>query len=227
VIERAAPPWLHNAAAAAWREATDYARTTGVLARAPYRFAQEWWTGARAAMNPLAMLATGATLVTGARQLALAVLGVQRPDSVIALVLSALGPYVHYVVFGLIFHAILRPGAPQRARLGDSVAISLFAGAGPAALAEAAGWLAIALVPALRSGGAIGVILGVAFSVFCYAFASAMAGLHGVRWWRLAIAILIAFPLTGVAFGLLEPPGNYGLHWVIQVDRDPLLSLGW
>jgi hypothetical protein len=29
-----------------------------------------------------------------------------------------------------------------------------------------------------------------------------------------------------VAFGLLRPPGTYGLHWVITVDDGPGLDLG-
>jgi hypothetical protein len=227
MAERAAPRWLHDGLRIAWTELRSYVTTALRFTRAPHRFMAGWWHGELAAMNPLAMLATGAAIAAASRQLAGAVLGVDRPNTLLGAALSALGPYLHYVALGALCHAVLTARRRSDVRLADSVAAALYAGAGPAALAEALGWLVMcALSPVVTSPIAFGVMLGVAFSIFCFTLAMALAGLHRPPWWKMLAAFVIAFPLTGLVFGTLRPPGNYGLHWVLDVRDRFFLGLG-
>ncbi len=225
---RAAPPWLRNAASAMWRELASYLSTTWALARSPRRFANDWWSGARIAMNPIAMLATGATLVTAARQLAGAALEISRPDSLMDTVATALGPYLHYVFLGVLCHAVLVAFIPDRqVRLADTIALALYVGAGPGSIAEIIGWATIcALVPVGVTGLMLGIMLGTTFAVFCTVLASAFSGLHQARAARVVLAFAIAFPVTGVVFGSFDPPGSYGLHWVLSFQDGFQLTLG-
>jgi len=223
----APPPWLRDGTRAAWHEIRGYLGTAWAFTRAPHRFIDAWVTGRQAAMNPLAMLATGAAIGAAMHQLAGAVVGIEHPDGLIDAMLSALGPYAHYVVIGLICHLVIAPGSPRHAGVLSSVATALFAGAGPAALAEALGWLVIcAIWPFAPSEIAIAVMLGVAFSVFCFTLSTALGALHQTGAWRNILAFAIAFPATGLVFGTLRPPGNYGLHWVLDLRDGVQLGLG-
>jgi hypothetical protein len=130
------------------------------------------------------------------------------------------------VSLGILCHLVVA-GRRSDVRLSDSIATALYAGAGPAALAESLGWLVMcALHPFVTSQIAVGVMLGVAFSVFCFTLAMALGALHRPPWWRMFLAFAIAFPLTGLVFGTLNPPGNYGLHWVLDVRGRFFLGLG-
>jgi hypothetical protein len=114
--------------------------------------------------------------------------------------------------------------------------MSLYAGGGPAAAAETVAWLlAIGvhpLIPAGREPLVLGISIGLAFSVFCLALAASLGTIHRASWWHILVAYVAALTVTGVVFGELRPPGQYGMHWVVIV-RDaaghfaPSLSLGW
>lgn len=227
-VEHAPPPWLRDGVRATWHEAKTYLATAWAFKRGPARFADAWVRGARtAAMNPLAMLATGAALTAATHQLAGAVVGIDHPDGIVDAILSALGPYAHYIAIGLLCHLVLAPGGKRGVRVLDTIAIALYAGAGTAAIAEALGWLAVsALWPLWPSPIGVAITLGVAFSAFCYVFASALGGLHKSSWGRVLLAFAIAYPVTGLVFGVLQPPGNYGMHWVLDVRGGFALSLG-
>jgi hypothetical protein len=224
---RGAPPWLADGLGAMRDELRAYVATAWAFARRPHLIAPRWWRGEVEVMNPLAMLATGAALVAAAQQLASAVLGLPEPDGLIAVVMSVLGPYVYYVAIGALCHVALRGGTREVALL-DTVAIALFAGAGPAAVAQALAWgVVCALAPVIGHREALtGIVLGAAFSVFCLSLSTGLGALHRSPWWRMVLAFTLALVVTGVAFGLLRPPGTYGLHWVITVDDGPGLDLG-
>ena len=224
---RAAPTWLADGARAAIRELGLYLETAWSLLRRPHAFLSDWYSGRARAMNPLAMLATGAAIVAGSRQLAGAALGLETADSLWGAIFSALGPYVHYIALGLLCHGVVWLTARSPVRASDSVAAALFAGAGPAALAEGIGWgILVALSPLGVSQAAISIMLGMAFTIFCAVFGTAMGGLHRCPWWSLMLAFAVAFPVTGLVFGVLDPPGSYGLHWVISFRDGFFFGLG-
>src|SRR5215468_7232734 len=129
MAERKAPPWLRDGIRVAWTELRSYATTALRFVRGPHRFMEDWWHGRLALMNPLAMLATGATITAAAHQIAGAVIGIAHPDSLLDAVLSALGPYVHYVSLGVLCHLVVARRGGE-VRLTDSVAAALYAGAG-------------------------------------------------------------------------------------------------
>ena len=224
---RAPPPWVRDGARAAWHEVRAYLETAWRFTRAPASFMAAWLRGDVDAMNPLAMLATGAALVAATHQVAGAIVGIDHPDGIVEAVLSALGPYALYVAIGILCHLVIAPGGTRNVRVLDTIAAALLAGAGPAALAEAIGWLVIcAIWPFAPSQIVIAVMVGVAFSVFCFTLATALGGLHHASWWRILLAFAVAFPATGLVFGVLDPPGNYGLHWVLDVHDGVALRLG-
>lgn len=227
MAERAAPPWFRDGLHVAFTEVRSYVTTAVRFSRAPHRFMDDWWHGSSAAMNPLAMLATGATLTAASHQLAGAVLGIDHPDSLLDAALTALGPYAHYIAIGVLCHLVLAARRGRDVRVSDSIATALYAGAGPAALAESLGWLLICAVrPLVMSQMAVDVMLAIAFTVFCFTLALALGGLHRPPWWKVSAAFAVAFPLTGLVFGMLHPPGNYGLHWVLDVRGRFILGLG-
>ncbi|HEY0253976.1 MAG TPA: hypothetical protein VGC41_20740 [Kofleriaceae bacterium] len=207
--------WFSDGLHTAWHEIRAYLGTSWAMLRNPRRFADEWFDDRRAALNPLAMLATGATIVTACRTLGMTVLGIPHPDSLVTTILSALGPYAHYLLLGFICHFLVR----GRGTLTDSIAMSLFAGAGPAALAESVSWLILCALSQLGGEQNLyrAIALGLAFSVFSYALSASLGGLHKVPGWRIALFSL-SFPLSGLIFGYLQPPGSYGLHWMMRLD---------
>jgi hypothetical protein len=230
------PDWVRDFARAAAADARAYLRTVRAFTFAASQSARKWETGELAAMNPLGVLASAAVVVGPVRQLALAVLGLPGADGLVAAVLSSLGPFVYYVVLGAIVHAMLRLLSPGRPRVTDSIAMSLYAGGGPAAAAEVLVWVvAIAVHPLIPRGTeavVLGVSLGLAFSVFCVALATALATIHRAAWWQVTLAYVAALTLTGVFFGEVGPPGQYGMHWVVKVvdaagHFAPRLWLGW
>ncbi|HET9992097.1 MAG TPA: hypothetical protein VFQ65_26385, partial [Kofleriaceae bacterium] len=66
---RAAPAWLRDGFAAMWHEVRSYLSTSWELVHSPAQFAARWYEGTRTALNPLAMLATGAAVLAAVRQL--------------------------------------------------------------------------------------------------------------------------------------------------------------
>ena len=54
--------------------------------------------------------------------------------------------------------------------------------------------------------------------MFCFVLATALGALHRPSPWRIGLAFTFAFPITGLVFGYLDPPGSYGLHWVMRLS---------
>jgi hypothetical protein len=58
-------------------------------------------------------------------------------------------------------------------------------------------------------------------------FARALAGLHSVRTGWTAAALLVALMVTGLVFGLLDPPGSYGGHVIIGSEQPDGSRIWW
>jgi hypothetical protein len=234
--------WVREAAFRTWDEARLFALTALRFTTRPGRFARDWSTGALPALNPLAMLATAAGLVGGANNLLGRTIGLPSgSDSLVADVLVAAAPFLHYALLGLGCHVVLRLFGSQR-HARDSVAMALFAGAGPAALVNVLIDAFGALIyleagrPPLVRGGLFATLHGplrdllvhfssAGFVTFLVTFGLALAALHQ-RKLATVVALLATLVAAGVLFGLL-PPLPFGtrliiwlrpLHFAIWVD---------
>jgi hypothetical protein len=199
--------WVRAASRSARDELAAWLATMGAVCRTPARFGRAWANGEASALNPLAFLATSAALIGIVSQLSDA-LTAAGDDSLLTNIWRWLQPYALFAVFGLFAHLFLR-----RKRARSSVAMALYAGAGPATLY---GLVVMVLVTVLRvalhrpTGSLIDAVppwvrpllMGFIWSVliwFWIYLTLALAGLHGVPYWRSALAVLgaqIALAIT-------------------------------
>lgn len=227
------PNWIREALANAVAELRLFFSTARDFTLHPIRFGAAFTEGRQRAMNPLAFLATSAALLGGLRLLLKTATG--APDENLSLpvqAVDALAPYLHYAALGCVAHAVFRLTGSMRP-LRDSLAMALFAGGGPAALAEVLTALTSAAfdlsrVPADKPSAVWQVLLiatpMLTFSVFSAGLASSLAASHRARqWWRTQLAILVSYTATGIVFGILvaldQQHGHYGIHWVITFGR--------
>src|SRR2546428_6192296 len=210
--------WLRGAASASWDEAVLYARSATGLAGHPRRFLDEWRQGLRRAQHPLGFMATTLAL-SAALQLARRSLpgSTDSPSVGSPLwsgLLESVGPYAHYLVLGVLSHAMLRlEGA--RGRLLGSVAATLYSG-GIALLAIGSLFFLAALaLPTLRRSGDVPhsdaralavavVVFGVSYAGFVALLVAALGRLHRAPW-RAAVAVLAAILATALFFGMVKP----------------------
>jgi hypothetical protein len=219
--------WIREAFLVTVGETRLYLRTAAAFTFRPYRAARDWAAGTLRAMNPIGVLASAAVVLGPTRQIGYQLLGVPHPDSLFAMLATGVGPFVHYAVLGLLAQVVL---VARPARLADTIGVSLLAGGGPAALAEVLAWATALPLHALFPGAEVqlvlGVPLGAAFTVFAAALGTGLAGLFSSPPWRMMLAFAFAFGATGLIFGVLDPPGEYGMHWTLRPS--PLfLGLGW
>jgi len=241
------PRWPRAAIANAWGELRVFFATARAFTLHPVRFATAFTDGRQQAMNPLAFLATSAGLLGGLRLLLRAATGAaDASPSLLSQILEALAPYLHYAALGCVAHLIFRATGSRRP-LRDSLAMALFAGGGPATLADVftvltatAFDLAHPPLPGVPPAAAQGIWLllliampTLTFSVFSAALASSLAAGHRARqWWRTSLAILVSYTATGLLFGVMNTQTRYGMHWVISFARSssglpvPHISLG-
>jgi hypothetical protein len=210
----------HDWPSAALRSALDelaaWVATMRAVSRAPWRFGCSWASGDATALNPLAFLATSAAFIGIELQAAGALTGDADDSSLITNILHWLEPYALFALFGLFAHPFLR-----RKRVRSSVAMALYAGAGPATLCAL---VAIILVTALRlalhqpTGNLFAAVpawgrlplLALTWSVLIWFWISltmALAGLHGVPHWRSALAVLGAQVLLAIGLQILLSRG--------------------
>jgi hypothetical protein len=227
----AGPPetrWLGDSLRATRDELALFAVTAAAVITRPARFAAAWARGDRRALNPLAFMATAAALVTVVATVASRLTPLGRPSSSLwGEALDSLGPYIYYVALGVVCHPLLRLWG-SRHPLTGSVAMSLYAGGGPGTLATLVDlglFLFIQrhfgkvnfsgrelLSPGVLGVGVFAMVVRMASFV---AFARALAGLHGLKTRGPLVALLVALVATGLVFGLLDPPGHYGMHVAI------------
>ena len=226
-----APDWPRDAAARAWEEARLFARTAAGFSVRPGKFTQAWADGEIVALNPLGMLATAAGLVGGANNLLARLVGHDGgSSSLLEDLLAACAPFAHYALLGALCHLLLLLTRSRR-RLRDSVAVALFAGAGPSAIATVLGvaiggalWLG-AGSPQFVRGGLFATLHGPAhtvlllvavsgFAAFLVPLALSLSALHQRPLALTALALGATLIAVGIAFGLL-PPLPFGTRLVI------------
>jgi hypothetical protein len=207
--------WIRAAAVASLNELAAWAGTLRAVCRRPSRIGRQWGSGEAATLNPLAFLATSAALLGLVVQGCYALVGDSGSQSVLADVLHWLQPYALFALFGLLAHLPLR-----RKRARSSVAMALYAGAGPATVC---GFIGVLVATAVRllahdpTGNLIegpsavspslqqllNVLTWAVLVWFWLSLTAALAGLHGVRYWRSALAVLSAQVALSLALGLV------------------------
>jgi len=226
------PDWIAEAIRNARAELILFVRTALGFTAHPGRFSSAWIDGQQRALNPFAFLATSAAVLGVMRALLSPLFPKNAPDAgILGQILDALGPYAHYALLGVLAHGVFRLTG-SKAQVRDSLAVALFAGGGPASIAQLVLTIVAALMFAIRgvesgkpTGGAwlvtILITATASFTVFSFAFATGMAAIHRVgtrftRTLRLVAAIAVAYVASGLAFGIFDPPGQYGLHFELK-----------
>jgi hypothetical protein len=203
--------WLVDGFRHVGRELALFFLTAARITRHPHQFAVAWASGEFRAFNPLAFFAT-AVGVTGT--LGVFVERIVREAESVSLtsfVVHEIDPYLSCFLLGLLCHACLKPlGARRPWYL--TLGISLFAGGGPAAVADVltsglklGAWAASesdSIAATAVDSVAAGSIL-LAEGVFLVAFALGLAGIHRLRLWRIVVALVMAEALVSVIRVLL------------------------
>jgi hypothetical protein len=235
VSARDSPDWIAEALAQLRSELMLFSRTAMDFSRHPARFASEWTSGSVRRLNPLGFAATSFALMASAGTM------IERlwpesnavSDSLTSDVLRWLLPFVYFLFLGVIQHGVLRVLGSQRP-LRDSCAIALYAGGGPATalqllfmaygvLADRFGWLTGCPNRDLLWSWKcrfLGLFAVASLIAFFATMGIAQARLHRARFWKVALASVVALLGSGIFFGVVHPPGNYGMHFVLQVHRE-------
>ena len=223
-----APDWVKDGIRQFLDEVRLFLRTVADVTLQPVRFAREWSTGQRRALNPLGFLATAFAVAGPANALFARLVRLpDEPSSLVRDVLGALTPFIYYLALGALEHGVLRLCGSKRP-LRDSCAMALYAGGGPAMLAHL-GVLAFGYFAWRASGSlvvndvhqpyavAVMVGAGLSFGLFVTTLSSTLGGLHGrdgIRRRHVLAGNLVAFFVTGFLFAVLDPPGAFGLHFI-------------
>ena len=224
-----APDWIRDAARGAREEVRLYLRTLWGISARPSRFARAWADGTERGLNPLAFMATTASLFTGVTQL-VGWLGFEFSSggSFGRDLLQAVGPFVQYAAAGLLAHLALFAMRSRR-RWRDSLAIGLYAG-GPAfvgylltVLASALLWVALGRPPAQalyavmpeRVRPALWALMVSSFVLFARSLCLGLAGVHNGRRVAAGLATLFALSVLALVLGRFEVHGPLGLQYVL------------
>jgi hypothetical protein len=227
-----AESWLREAWDRLLREAALFARTFIAFLLHPVRSARSWQAGESDFMNPLAFGASAAGVYWGVSAV-LAVLlpvpGSDANDTMTQLLASAVGPYVHYGLLGVIMHLALR-GLGSRRRLVGSVGAAFFVGGSIGTvtaliLTSSARWIGSARDTnslELSSGDPVAfwflLAAVLSYGLVCLTMALALMGLSRAAIWKAALAGGFAIAVTAILFGSVLPQGDYGWHPYIHID---------
>jgi hypothetical protein len=186
----------------------------------PARFADDWANGRRRAMNPLGFLATSAAVLVPVRHYCLRRFGIMSEDGSFAWqIYESLQPFLLFIGLGIFCHPVMRLAGSKR-RLRSTLAVSLYTGGGPATGVELFGnWPLVALLHRTMgktlltsadlhspAAWAFTVAFLGAFLVYLVTFARALQGLHQLRWWWAALALLVGIGINGAVARLVVDP---------------------
>jgi hypothetical protein len=182
-------------------------------------------------MNPLAFLATCASLITGMIQ-ALQWLGFSlgEPESFGAELLHSAGPFLQYAAAGVLAHVALVAIKPRR-RLLDSIAVGLYSG-GPAligyflfSIVMTILWISmgrpdthhhgITSVLSADAGHRVQWSLWIVVVFFVRSLWFGLAGLHRGRWIACGVATFASMMVLALILGRLNLHGTLGAQLVI------------
>jgi len=223
------PDWVRDGLRQFADEVRLFLRTALDFTLHPARFAREWASGTRHALNPLGFLAT-ALAVSGAARVLFAHVMHQSDDAggPWRAALGAVTPFAYYLALGMVQHGVLRLFGSRR-RLRDSCGMALYAGGGPALFSQL--MIMVGVYVYFRATGFMGVqhfaqrgafVFIVAailsFALFLGCLSASQAALHArdrMRAHHVAGATVVALLVTAFVFAVVDPPGDFGLHVVL------------
>ena len=227
--ESRADVWPAEAFGSAVLEVRSYCGTAVSLLVRPRQFLRSWANGAASPMNPLGFFASSLVVVGSLKQIQRfsPVAGGGSGSSLLTDALAAFGPYLHYVILGMLCFVLLwLPGRRRGAILASGVA--LYAG-GVASVLTSAVLEPILLLLRGRAQpsdavyqahvGWITAAVGGGFLVFALVLVLGLSGALGTRRATTAAALLVSWVLTGLVFGWVKPPGEYGFHLMLEIHR--------
>ena len=228
------PLWIREAIDATVGEAKQWFETFRECLLHPFRFTNDWIDGRSTAMNPVGFLATSAGVLGVIRSFGLLLIGFERAETLAEQVWESITPFLNYISLGALAHIVLFPLSPFKRKASSTAAITMYAAGSAGALGEAIAWL---IISALSLSGiklplqVVGGILGIALGAFCYLLGFGLGALHHSKWWHMILAFTLAFVVSGLFYGHFDPPGEYGVHWVLRIFKNgefrPFLRLGF
>jgi hypothetical protein len=231
VEEERPPDWVRDAVRHTVEELVLFSRTLWGITVRPMAFARAWAEGRERALNPLAFLATAASIVAAWKPI-LGWLGYGENEdaSFVRQVILAVGPFVPYAAVGALAHLLMLGSRPRR-RLADAIAIGLYAG-GPALVGYClilvgvtVHWMLIGsphvedgLINAMspRANAAWRAAGWLVVAAFVRSFWLGLAGLHRGRWVAAGAATLLAVVALAFALGAHHESGPFGFQPVIE-----------
>jgi hypothetical protein len=217
----APPDWIREARRKYTLRLRDWATQAWAMTHSPHRFMQEWMSGQREALNPLRFLAVGLAATFLVDKLFRRLLHLASPatDTPGGWLNTTTGTTLYVILCGAAIHGMLR--WRSRAELRSSLAATMFATSGPAALLSVAGWI-VCLGIHLAHGNLhvidtpAGPLPLVAMAVGILALGwpvAALAAVHRMRWWWPLLALLGVYIAGGIIIGLAGVALRR-LHWI-------------
>jgi hypothetical protein len=217
------PDWVAEAWFQTRKEVAAFLSTTRHFFRHPFRFGRRWPFHGGDEQNPLGYAATSLAVVAVIAALMRTLArGGAEDTSVGQEFLSWILPYGYFFLLGAAQHVCLRLLGSRRP-LRDSLAMTVYAGAGTALPTMAASLVSDIVVRLASDPRAMDrlppwiapMMITLAFALAALLFATmaaSQAGVHGARLWKVVVAMAVSLVLTGFLFGAFHPPGRYGLH---------------
>ena len=233
--------WLHEAIARVRLELATFFTTFAAFGFQPRSAAVTWQSGDRVFMNPLGFAASAAGAywaIVSALVVLWPIADSESTDTLAAQLTSAVGPYVHYGLLGIVMHVVLRLLGSRRSLLG-SIGIAFFVGgsigtATALLLSSLTRWFGHVRGTSfleLASGdwAPTAILFGAAlcYLAVCLLLARGLMGLHRVTVWKVIIAAAAAMLVTALLFGSVIPDGSYGWRPYIRIRLDDNISVGF
>jgi hypothetical protein len=218
------PDWIRAAVRSAAGELRSFAATGWAFVRRPRFFGETWARNSVLRLNPLAFMATSLAIVSAAGVVMSHFAKRQASSESGALwpiVRDALMPYAHYIGVGLCAQAILWLLGGRRP-FRDAAAVAVYAGAIASLVIGVPldAWLAIhgefklTLQLDLAAAPFLAFIV-VPIVAFYVPLGRSLAGLYqGTRVGngRVIFALVFTWLASGLFFGMVKPPGQYGVR---------------
>jgi hypothetical protein len=191
------PPWLRDAIRAVGHELATFATTLWAILASPARFAADWASGRRHALNPLAFLFNALAVLGPWRAAWARILDPNPPTTPLWFELGKpVFPVLMNVTVTALFHLLLKPLGGRRP-LRSSLAMAMYVSGGPLAILHflAAPLVLYGFIHHYHGAFAVtSALANLALLALFFVYLIAMqASLHELPRWRVTVAVLLAW----------------------------------